>query len=151
MTQCIDDSLHFTAEGKRPIVAEFSAGAVTSDGGAPLLREAYCQLGLIDAIDACVPDPRCPKLRLHPQRTMLAQRIFGIACGYEDLNDHDQLCNDPLWQNLTDHPFNEMPLASSPTLCRLENRIDRASLVWMSAALVDRLAVKAANTAVAIN
>ena len=137
MTECIGKPLNFTAVGGRPIAADFSGGTITSDGGALLLREADRQLGLIRALDAALPDPRSPKLLLHPQQTMLAQRIFGIACGYEDLNDHDQLRHDPLWQNLTDHPTTDAALASSPTLCRLENRVDRTSLWRMAAALVD--------------
>ena len=85
------------------------------------------------------PDPRDPDLIAHPQRCLLAQRIFGIACGYEDLNDHQRLRDDPLWQTAVDHPGpDDAPqLASPPTLCRLENRVRRADLVDMAAALVE--------------
>jgi hypothetical protein len=105
-----------------------------------LLREADRQLGLLDAVNNAIPDPRSPLLVLHPQRTLLAQRILGIACGYEDLNDHQQLRDDPLWQTATDHPEpNDDPtLASPPTLCRMENRITRPSLVQLSQILVEQ-------------
>ena len=105
-----------------------------------LLREADRQIGLLDALDAAIPDPRNPFFTVHPQRTLLAQRVFGIACGYEDLNDHQHLRDDPLWQTAADHPGPDdaSTLASPPTLCRLENRIDRASLVRLAAVLVEQ-------------
>jgi hypothetical protein len=105
-----------------------------------LLREVDQNLGLIAALDRVIPDPRQPDLITHPQSTLLAQRIFGIAAGYEDLNDHQQLRKDPLWQTLTDHPEtnNGQDLASAPTLCRLENRIDNATLFQMAKVLVDK-------------
>ena len=140
MTQRTNNSLPFSSTNQRKIVAEFRAGDITSDAGLLLLREADRQLGLLDRVDAAIPDPRSPLLILHPQRTLLAQRILGIACGYEDLNDHQHLRNDPLWQAATDHPEpNDDPtLASPPTLCRLENRIDRSSLLRLSMVLVEQ-------------
>ena len=140
MTQRTKNSIPFTSTPQRKIVAEFTAGDITSDAGLLLLREADRQLGLLDAINNAIPDPRHPMFIVHPQRTLLAQRIFGIACGYEDLNDHQQLRDDPLWQTATDHPGpDDVPsLASPPTLCRLENRIERASLVRLSEVLVEQ-------------
>jgi hypothetical protein len=94
------------------------------------LREVDKHLGFIDAINRCVPDPRNPFYTVHQQRTMLAQRIFGIALGYEDLNDHQSLRQDPLFQIISERGIkDDLPLASPPTLCRLENRIDRKALV----------------------
>jgi hypothetical protein len=77
---------------------------------------------------------------LHPQRALLAQRIFALACGYEDLNDHQRLRDDPLWQAVTDHPSpDDAPqLASPPTLCRLGNRVSRKTLFELSAVLVEK-------------
>jgi Transposase DDE domain group 1 len=140
MTQRTSNPLPFSSTNQRKIVAEFRAGDITSDAGLLLLREADRQLGLLDEVNNAIPDPRSPLLVLHPQRTLLAQRIFGIACGYEDLNDHQQLRNDPLWQTATDHPEpNDDPtLASPPTLCRMENRITRPSLVRLSQVLVEK-------------
>lgn len=139
MTQRITHPLPFTSARRREIHADFSGGDITSDAGMLLLREADRNLGLIAALDQVIPDPRHPAFTIHPQATLLAQRIFGIAAGYEDLNDHQRLRDDPLWQILTDHPgSDEHPqLASPPTLCRLENRISRHTLTRMAAVLVD--------------
>lgn len=140
MTECNETPVSFASLNRRVLVADFSGGTITSDAGALLLREADRQLGLVDALDRALPDPRRPELLLHPQRALLAQRIFAIACGYEDLNDHQQLRADPLWQAATDHPSPEdaPELASPPTLCRLENRVSRRTLFDLSAVLVEK-------------
>jgi hypothetical protein len=123
--------------GKK-IHADFDGGRLTTDAGGLLLRQVDQRLGLIDALNRCIPDPRDPDAIIHQQRTLLAQRIFGIALGYEDLNDHQTLREDPLLQIITERGLDEdQPLASPPTLCRLENRISRKSLVKMAAVLVD--------------
>src|SRR5512145_409695 len=98
MTECNRRPLPLSSLGPRRVEADFSAGSLTTDAGALLLREADRRLGLLDALDRAIPDPRNPDLITHPQRTLLAQRVFGIACGYEDLNDHQGLRQDPLWQ-----------------------------------------------------
>ena len=138
MTHCTTPPVTFSTVHRRELVAEFTAGHLTSDAGLVLLREADRQIGLLDAIDAAIPDPRSPERIVHPQRTLLAQRLFGLASGYEDLNDHDTLRHDPLWQAATDHPDNDSELASSPTLCRLENRIDRPTLIRLATVLVEQ-------------
>jgi hypothetical protein len=113
-------------------------GAITSDGGALLLREVDRQIGLIDALNEVIPDPRNPALITHDQRTLLAQRIFAIALGNEDLNDHQHLRDDPLMQIVTERGVDpEQPLASPPTLCRLENRITHKTLFDMSTVIVE--------------
>jgi len=139
MTECNQTPVSFATLDRRNLVADFTGGTITSDAGALLLRQADRQIGLIDALDRAIPDPRNPDLIRHPQRALLAQRIFGIACGYEDLNDHQQLRDDPLWQAATDHPGTDgMPeLASPPTLCRLENRIGRNTLFDIAATFVE--------------
>jgi hypothetical protein len=140
MTQRITPRPPFARAGRRPIAADFSGGTITSDAGALLLREADRQLGLIDALSAAVPDPRNPRLVAHPQRALLAQRVFAIAAGYEGLNDHQRLRDDPLWQTATDHPevAADATLASPPTLCRLENRVSRAALRDLAEVFVDQ-------------
>lgn len=139
MTECTATPLAFATLNGRRVEADFSGGALTTDAGALLLREADRRLGLLDALDRCLPDPRDPDLITHPQRALLAQRVFGIACGYEDLNDHAALRHDPLWQALAEYdPDPDQPLASAPTLCRLENRAGRAALVRMAAVLVEQ-------------
>jgi hypothetical protein len=129
----------FSNLGRQKIQADFAGGTLTSDAGGLLLREVDRQLGLIEALADCLTDPRDPAKIRHDQRTMLAQRIFGIALGYEDLNDHDELRRDPLFSVLAEkRPRPEEPLASSPTLCRLENRVDRKALARISAVLVEQ-------------
>jgi Transposase DDE domain group 1 len=139
MTQRTTSALPFSSTRRREIHADFSGGDISSDAGTLLLREADRNLGLIAALNQVIPDPRHPAFIIHPQATLLAQRILGIAAGYEDLNDHQRLRDDPLWQILTDHPGpDEYPqLASPPTLCRLENRVSRHTLMRMAAVLVE--------------
>ena len=142
MTQCNGLPLQFASAQRKKIVADFTGGDLTSDGGLPLLREVDHKIGLIDALNDAIYDPRCPWLIEHDQRTILAQRIFAIAAGYEDLNDHQTLREDTLFQTLTDRTCKAAqregdPLASPPTLSRLENRITRSDLVRMSEVLVE--------------
>lgn len=138
MTECNSQSISFSSLGRRSVLADFAGGSITSDAGALLLREADRRLGLIDALDAVIPDPRNQQLIIHQQATMLRQRIFAIALGYEDGNDHQQLRDDPLMQLVTERGIDaKQPLASPPTLCRLENRVSRKTLTEMARAMVD--------------
>jgi len=139
MTDCTTKPIEFSSLKRRKIRADFNGGKLTSDGGAVLLREVERHLGLIDAINSRIPDPRNQDLIVHKQKTLLAQRIFGIALGYEDLNDHQTLRDDPLFQTITERGIDEqLPLASPPTLCRLENRVSRESLVQMAEVFVEQ-------------
>jgi hypothetical protein len=139
MTDCNRDTLHFASIGPKAVVADFQGGRLTTDGGALLLREVDNRVGLFDALDAAIPDPRHPVFIVHPQRAMLAQRITAIALGYEDLNDHQALRSDPVLQVAAGtSPDAELPLASPPTLCRLENRVDRKALIKIAEVLVDQ-------------
>src|SRR5690606_31311938 len=104
---------------RRKIEVEFSGGDVSSDGGVLLLREMDRQLKLTQQLCDVIPDPREPSLIIHSQLALLKQRIYGIALGYEDLNDHERLRHDPAFQTAADC---EEVLASPSTLCRLENR-----------------------------
>jgi hypothetical protein len=120
-------------------VGDFDGGRLTTDAGGLLLREADLQTGLTRALAERITDPRDPSRITHDLRTMLAQRVFGIAMGYEDGNDHLTLRHDPIFQVLADQtPNPEEPLASPSTLSRLENGVTRASLVGMAEALVDQ-------------
>ncbi|MHC4433527.1 MAG: IS1380 family transposase [Planctomycetota bacterium] len=141
------DRIVFSSLGRKKIHTDFQGGRLTSDAGGLLLREADRHLGLVEALDRCIPDPRDPEAITHTQRTLLAQRIFGIALGYEDLNDHQQIRYDPLMQVVTERgPDEDEPLASAPTLCRLENRVSRESLVAMAAVPVDMFIASFAKT-----
>jgi len=120
------------------VLADFDGGSITSDAGAMLLREADRQLALIDRLDGVIPDPRNQNLITHQQATMLRQRIFAIALGYEDGNDHQQLRDEPLMQLVTERGIDpDQPLASPPTLCRLENRVSRSTLAEIAKVFVE--------------
>jgi len=139
VTECNRNKLTFSSLSRKKILADFNGGHLTSDGGALLLREVDQRSGLIDALAGCVTDPRDPAKIRHDLKTMLAQRVHGIALGYEDGNDHQTLRHDPIMQMLADvAPDPDDPLASPSTLCRFENKIDRKSLARMSAVFVDQ-------------
>lgn len=139
MTDCNLEPLHFSSLGRTTVVADFGGGRLTTDSGALLLREVADRLGLFDALDAAIPDPRHPLYTVHEQKALLAQRVIAIALGYEDLNDHQTLRADPALQLASGRaPEEEATLASPPTLCRLENRVERKALVRAAAALVDQ-------------
>lgn len=139
MTECNTDVLSFGRLGRRDVTADFQGGRLTSDAGVLLLREVDRRIGLLDAIDDCIPDPRDVRYVTHSQRSLLAQRIFALALGYEDLNDHQTLREDPALQTAAGcSPEDEDPMGSPPTLCRLEHRITRKTLVRLSGILVDQ-------------
>ena len=117
----------FPALGRRKIEANFAGGQVSSDGGLMLLRQVDRWLGFTKQLDGILPDGRNPLLIQHSQESLLRQRIYGLALGYEDLNDHDSLRHDLLWQTATDR---SEELGSSSTLCRLENRAGRKE-AWL--------------------
>lgn len=139
MTECNGSPLTFSSLGRKKICADFTGGHLTSDAGALLLRQVDKHIGLIDALAACLSDPRDPAKTVHDVRTLLAQRVFAIAMGYEDLNDHDHLRDDPLLQLLSERPVDaEQPLASASTLCRWENRIDRKTLARLAGVFIEQ-------------
>ena len=139
MTDCNRDPLHFSTLGPKAVVADFQGGRLTTDAGALLLREVAQRIGLFDALDAAIPDPRNPVFVIHDQRAMIAQRVTAIALGYEDLNDHQHLRADPALQLAAGKPPEvDLTLASPPTLCRLENRVERKTLVKLAAVMVDQ-------------
>src|SRR5258707_292493 len=140
MTHCNRDSLDFSSLGSKTVVADFQGGRLTTDGGALLLGEVADRIGLFDALDAAIPDPRHPVFIVHDRRALLAQRITAIALGYEDLNDHQTLRVDPALQVAARRAAEpESAPASPPTLCRLENRVDRKALVKVAEVLVDQV------------
>jgi hypothetical protein len=137
-TECTLEPMVFSNLFSQKVQADFDGGAITSDAGALLLRELDQRMGLTEAMAACIPDPRNPALTVHQQRTMLAQRVLGIACGYEDLNDHQTLRNDPCFQVVSNRPVDEKrPLASPPTLWRLEDRADKKAMAQMAGVFVE--------------
>ena len=130
-TQCIPEQLEFQGLGVRRVVADFSGGRVTSDAGALLLREVETGSGILEQFSRCFVDHRNPFLVEHTLPELLAQRVYGIALGYEDLNDHDWIRHDALLATLvgkTDptgagrirERDRGYPLAGKSTLNRLE-------------------------------
>jgi hypothetical protein len=121
MTECTELRFAFATKGRREIVAEFNGGAISSDGGALLLREVDRKLKLLERFSQCFLDGRNPDLIEHSVEQMLAQRVYGLALGYEDLNDHEQMRHDPLLGALAGkaEPGQE-PLAGKSTLNRME-------------------------------
>jgi len=146
-TQCTPEPMRFSSLNSQKVQADFDGGALTTDAGALRLREVDRRIGLVDALNACLADPRAGRYTIHDQRSMLAQRIFGIAAGYEDLNDHATLRDDPCFKVLADRPVDpHQPLASTATLWRLEDRVDRPAMVNMVKAFVDRFIASHAAT-----
>ena len=95
-TECKQESFLFASHFSRRVQAGFTAGQVSSDGGALLLRQLEKRIRLLSRLAGCFRDGRNPELVEHTVVEMLAQRIYGLALGYEDLNDHEQLRSDPL-------------------------------------------------------
>src|SRR5258707_9393784 len=128
MTECTQSGFGFEACGSRQIVARFDGGTISSDGGAFLLRQTDKRLNLLPRLAACFLDGRNQLLVAHSVVEMLSQRVYGLALGYEDLNDHDQLRNDPLLAVLGEKEgFDKEALAGKSTLKRLELSKETAS------------------------
>ena len=130
-TDCKQFSFEFQALGRRNVVTDFNGGRLSTDGGVLLLREIEQRFGLIDRFDDCFTDHRDPDLVEHSARDLIAQRVYALALGYEDLNDHDELRKDELLavavgkKDVTgaDRPRERdkgKPLAGKSTLNRLE-------------------------------
>lgn len=131
MTECSRQRLLFQAHGGREVTAAFDGGHVTSDGGGLLLREVEQRFGIVRSFVGCFSDHRDPEQIEFSVSELLLQRMMGLALGYEDLNDHDDLCRDPLLallagrKDLTgrdrrDPKDRGKPLAGKSTLNRLE-------------------------------
>jgi hypothetical protein len=143
MTECSQQSFSFAAHFSRRVEAGFTAGQVSSDGGALLLRETERRINLLGRLAGCFRDGREPELIEHRLSEMLAPRIYGLALGYEDLNDHEQLRADPLFALLSGKRQLEEPLAGKSTLNRLElvGRSARYHKIGYSTEAIDRLLV----------
>ena len=141
------------------MVANFDAGRVTSDGGLLLVRDLEARRGIVERLSECFVDYREPGRIEHPVGQLVGQRVFGITFGYEDLNDHDWLCHDPLWaaavgrRDVLGHDRRRArdygrPLAGKSTLNRLElgpasaKDIDDYKKIVYDAEAIDRLMVQ---------
>src|SRR6185436_4282148 len=124
-TECTPKLFAFEAVDRRPVVAGFDGGNITSNAGALLLGQVDCGIGLVRRFASCFIDRRDPRFVEHQVDTLVGQRIFGLALGYEDLNDHDELRKDPTFAVLAGKLSPKLrsdcePLAGKSTLNRLE-------------------------------
>ncbi len=145
MTECNQSSFGFEACGKRGIVARFDGGTISSDGGALLLRQTDKRLNLLPRLAACFLDGRNQKQVEHSILEMLSQRIYGLALGYEDVNDHEELRKDPVFGILAGRENSEEPLAGKSTLNRMElgsGTPDRYKKITFWKEALDELLVK---------
>jgi hypothetical protein len=120
MTECTQKSFQFAAHFSRRVVAEFSAERLTTDGGVLLLRQVDRRIQLLSRLASCFLDQRDPLRVEHTVAEMVAQRVYGLALGYEDLNDHEQLRHDPLLGLLAGKRDLAAALAGKSTLNRME-------------------------------
>ncbi len=146
MTECSELRFALASESRREIVAEFTGGAISSDGGALLLRETDRKMHLLERFSQCFVDGRNPVWVEHSIKQMLAQRVYALALGYEDLNDHEQLRNDPLLRVVAGkrEPDKEA-LAGKSTLNRMElgdGRPDRYKKITFWREAIDDLLVE---------
>jgi len=117
------------------IEADFSGGELSSDGGLMLVRQVDQRIGLTRMTAAKLSDPRDPGRIRHSLRTLLAQRLYGLCCGHEDLNDHARLREDLVMQTAVG---GDEALASAPTLSRLETRATRAQAWALHEVLIEQ-------------
>ena len=135
MTNCTTEKIEFSPLKRRKVEAEFSGGEITSDAGALLLRQADRQLELLKQVASVVDDRRRQELVQHSLLSMLRQRVYGLALGYEDLNDHQELRKDSAIQTAADQLH---WLASAPTLCRMENAVSREDAVAIQRVMIEQ-------------
>ena len=120
MTDCIQSEWGFEGSGRREIVARFDGGTISSDGGALLLRQTDKRLNLLARLSNCFLDGRSQSRVEHTVLEMLSQRVYGLALGYEDINDHEELRKDPLFGVLAGRQEQGRDLAGKSTLNRFE-------------------------------
>jgi hypothetical protein len=145
MTQCVEQ-LDFGFLRGKCLRGGFDGGDISSDGGVMLLATADQRLGLTAALAACVHDPRDQSQVRHQLLTLLGQRVYQIACGYEDCNDADDLRFDLAFKTaLGRRPKSDRDLASQPTLSRFENCISRTGLRRMAEVFVAQFVARYAT------
>lgn len=138
--ETIAQSVLFPDVFLKPLVAQFDQPHASSDGGAILLKAADARLGLTAALAGCLTDGRTSEKIAHTVHELVAQRVFGIACGYPDANDADRLAEDPIQKLLLDRdPIAGTSLASQPTISRFENGVSRTELYRMGRELAERV------------
>lgn len=135
MTKCTPTQLEFLPCKRRKVEVSFDGGEVTSDGGSLLLRRADRRMDLLPRVARALGDPRRQRSCDHSLLSIVRQRVYAMALGYEDLNDHDTLRRDIVLQTATER---DSELASASTLCRWENRADREAAWAIHRVMVER-------------
>ena len=139
MPNCTEEiqtsKIEFGRLGRRVVEGRFDSGSMTSDAGVMLLGATDRKLDLINAAARCIADPRNPLLIKHDVVDMLRQRVYGLALGWEDLNDHQALRQDVAMQTAVGV---DTDIASAPTLCRLEKWADKATAWRLHEVLVEQ-------------
>lgn len=135
MTKCTMPTASFPRCKGRQVTASFDGGEITSDGGALLLRQLDREMGLTRTIARRLEDARAARRCRHQAETMLRQRVFGLALGYEDLNDHHALRRDIALQTAVG---TDDVLASQATLCRFEQQASRQWAVAIQEEIVEQ-------------
>jgi len=143
MTECNQETFSFAAHFSRRVEAGFTAGQVSSGGGALLLRETDRRINLLGRLTGCFTGGRDRQLIEHRLSEMLSQRVYGLALGYEDLNGHDELRSDPVFGVLSGKREMDEPLAGKSTLNRMEltGRTGRYHKIGYSSEAIDSLLV----------
>lgn len=136
MTHCTTQ-LQFPFFQPANLTATFDGGCLVSDAGLLLVREFDQRIRFTDSLARLFPDPRNPVILVHPQVELIRQRLYQILAGYEDCNDATVLRQDPLFKLIAGRPPDTHPLASQPTLSRLENRMSHHLLLDVVDHLVD--------------
>jgi len=138
MKDCTKQLLIFKGLSNKKIEADFKGGEVSSDGGLLFLRQVENRIGLVSKITDSLRDRRHPGYVKHQLYELFKQRVFQIACGYEDGNDSNELRKDPVMKIACERqPEDETPLASQPTISRLENSLTRTDLYRIAEVFVD--------------
>jgi hypothetical protein len=135
VTECTQESFDFPVVKRRKVEANFEGGDITSDGGVLLLRQVDQQLGLTKAVAKVLEDDRRQASCQHDAQSLIRQRVYALALGYEDLNDHATLRQDLAIQTAVER---DNALASASTLCRWENRADRETAWQLHTVLVEQ-------------
>jgi len=137
MKDCIKQLFLFKDISNKKIEVDFNGGEVSSDAGLLFLREVENRIGLISKMTNCLQDRRHPGYIKHRLLDLLKQRIFQIACGYEDGNDSNELKDDPIMKIACERLPDDEALASQPTISRFENGLTRTDLYRISEVFVD--------------
>ncbi|HET8744750.1 MAG TPA: IS1380 family transposase [Ramlibacter sp.] len=135
MPKCTDGAVRFGKVGRRVVEAAFDGGDIVSDGGSLLLRQVDERIGLTRMAAAALGDPRRKASVRHDLRSLLAQRVYGLCCGWEDVTDHNTLRHDLAVQTAVGR---DEALASAPTLSRLETSATMAHAVALNRVLLEQ-------------